>query len=258
LQEQQAFMREKKPLAKAFPVGAQIFADVAWKRCNGRAIQMNEAVNSHRIVAPIDITLLGEVHPLLQQLGSCDGLTDFGGYDELMAGASVRDCESLSSFLTTYQCEVLVRFELPTVVQAHNLAARNEARELIALDAEVARQAVPPAFASASRRVGQGHLQRLRPLRDQRVVQRYLNAVDNGEARGWHMIVYGITLAIYSLPVRQGLILYARQILEGFVRAAGQPLQLSALNCQQLIESFRGGIPKLVEHVLQQNSARNG
>jgi hypothetical protein len=235
-------MREKKPLAKAFPVGAQIFADVAWKRCNGRAIQMNEAVNSHRIVAPIDITLLGEVHPLLQQLGSCDGLTDFGGYDELMAGAS----------------EVLVRFELPTVVQAHNLAARNEARELIALDAEVARQAVPPAFASASRRVGQGHLQRLRPLRDQRVVQRYLNAVDNGEARGWHMIVYGITLAIYSLPVRQGLILYARQILEGFVRAAGQPLQLSALNCQQLIESFRGGIPKLVEHVLQQNSARNG
>ena len=43
-----------------------------------------------------------------------------------------------------------------------------------------------------------------RPLRDQRLVQRYLTAVEQGEAQGWHTLVYGLTLAVYSLPLRQG------------------------------------------------------
>ena len=41
---------------------------------------MSEALNSNNVAAPQDITLLGEVHPLLQQLGSCDGLTDVAVY----------------------------------------------------------------------------------------------------------------------------------------------------------------------------------
>jgi urease accessory protein UreF len=214
---------------------------------------MNEAVNSHIVAPSIDITLLGEVHPLLQQLGSCDGLTDLYAYYQLTAGERVRDIDSLRSFLAAYQRDILVRFELPTVISAHNLAAHNQARELIALDGDLARQDVPADFASASRRVGQGHLQRLRPLRDQRVVQRYLGAVDAGEARGWHTIVFGLTLAIYSLPVRQGLILYAGQIMDGFVRAAAKPLQLSAVDVQRLLDDFRQSIPKLVEQVLRQH-----
>ena len=49
------------------------------------------------------------------------------------------------------------------------------------------------------------------PLRDERVVQRYLAAVESGEAHGWHTLVYGLTLVVYSLPLRQGLLGYAHQ-----------------------------------------------
>ena len=214
---------------------------------------MSEALNNNNVAAPHEITLLGEVHPLLQPLGSCDGLTDVAGYSELMAGAKVRDLESLRSFLEIYQRDVLVRFEFPAIISAHMRARQNEARELIALDGELASRDLPPDFAAASRRVGQGHLQRLRPLRDDRVVQRYLKAVDSGEASGWHTVVYGVTLAVYSIPVRQGLILYARQTLEGFVRAAARPLQITSVDCKDLIAALCSNIPKLVEQVLQQH-----
>jgi urease accessory protein UreF len=170
-----------------------------------------------------------------------------------MAGARVRDLQSLRSFLEVYQRDVLLRFEFPAVLRAHKRARQNEARELIALDGEMASRELPPDFAAASRRVGQGHLQRLRPLRDDRVVQRYLKAVDAGEASGWHTIVYGVTLAVYSIPVRQGLILYARQTLEGFVRAAARSLHLSSADCADLINALSANVPGLVEEVLQQH-----
>jgi hypothetical protein len=59
-------------------------------------------------------------------------------------------------------------------------------------------------------------------LRDERLVQRYLSAVEFGQANGWHTVVYGITLAMYSLPLRQGLLHYAQQTLGAFANNARQ------------------------------------
>ena len=64
----------------------------------------------------------------------------------------------------------------------------------------------------------------MRPLRDDRVVQRYLDAVESGRAFGWHTIMYGLTLAVYSLPLRQGLLFYAQQTLAGLAAAAESEL----------------------------------
>jgi len=82
---------------------------------------------------------------------------------------------------------------------------------LILLDLLLAGEPQLQDFAAPSRRVGQSQLQKLRPLRDQRMVQRYLQAVDGGQANAWHTLVYGLTLAVYSLPLRQGLLGYAHQ-----------------------------------------------
>ena len=61
-------------------------------------------------------------------------------------------------------------------------------------------------------------------MRDQRVVQRYLQAVEGGQANGWHTLVYGLTLAVYSLPLRQGLLGYAHQTTRGFIYSAARML----------------------------------
>src|SRR5204863_959303 len=111
----------------------------------------------------------------------------------------VHDVSSLRHFLQNYQSQILFPFEFTAIQSAHGHANRNEVRELVALDQRLAGESVLQNFSSASGRIGQSQLQKLRPLRDQRLVQRYLRAVESSEAHGWHTLVYGVTLAIYSL-----------------------------------------------------------
>jgi urease accessory protein UreF len=204
-----------------------------------------------RPVALSDATeWLGDWHPLAEQLGSTDGLVTLGSVALLLRLAPVSDVPSLRHFLHHYQAHVLFTFELPAIQSAHEHAGRNELRELVALDRRLAREKVLSSFASASRRVGQYQLQKLRPLRDQRIVQRYLQHVEAGEAHGWHTLVYGLTLAIYSLPLRQGLLGYAHQTTRSFIYSAARTLQLSERKCRELFDELCQDLPAAVERLV--------
>jgi urease accessory protein UreF len=190
---------------------------------------------------------LGDWHPLAEQLGSTDGLASLGSVSASLRLVPVHNLPSLRHFLRNYYDQILLPFELPAIQSAHGHAARHEVRELVALDRSLAEQPILREFASASRRVGQSQLRKLRPLRDDRVVQRYLGAVESGEAHGWHTLVYGLTLAIYSLPVRQGLLGYAHQTTRGFIYAAARMLRLSERQCRALFDNICAGLPEAVE-----------
>src|SRR6266540_4768126 len=149
--------------------------------------------------------LLGDWHPLVQQLGSAEGLVSLSTASQSLRLQNVHSTETLLRFLEAYQSQVLIPYELPAIQRAFRHASRHETRELVAFDRELADESTLKAFSNASRRVGQAQLKRLRPLRDHRLLQRYLRAVDEGTAHGWHTLVYGVTLSVYSLPVIQGL-----------------------------------------------------
>jgi len=198
---------------------------------------------------------LGDWHPLADQLGSTDGLVTLGSVSASLQLGPVHDLPSLRQFVRHYQSQILLPFELPAIQRAHGHAARHEVRELVALDLSLAEQPILSHFATASRRVGQSQLQKLRPLRDQRVVQRYLNAVENGGANGWHTMVYGLTLAVYSLPLRQGLLGYGHQTTRGFIYSAARMLRLSEHQCRTLFDGLCAGLPEAVEALLAQSAA---
>ena len=195
---------------------------------------------------------LGDWHPLAEQLGSTDGLVTLGSVSASLRLVPVHDLTSLRHFLRNYQTQLLFPFELPAIQNAHGHAARHEVRELIALDQGLAQQAILKEFAAASRRVGQSQLRKLRPLRDHRVVQRYLQAVESGGAHGWHTLVYGLTLAVYSLPLRQGLLGYAHQTTRGFIHSAARMLQLSEHQCRALFDGACAALPEAVDALLTQ------
>ncbi len=198
---------------------------------------------------------LGDWHPLAEQLGSADGLVALGSVSASLRLAPVHDLPSLRRFLGDYQAQILVPFELPAIQRAHGHATRHEVRELVALDRRLAAEPILRHFAPASRRVGRRQLQKLRPLRDQRVVQRYLQAVEGGEASGWHTLVYGLTLAVYSLPLRQGLLGYAHQTTRGFIYSAARMLRLSERQCRALFDTLCADLPGAVEVLLAQPTA---
>lgn len=206
---------------------------------------------------PESTELLGEWHPLAAQLGSTEGLVALSTASHSLRLNHVADVESLLSFLEAYQAQILIPYELPAIQRAFRHAARNETRELIAFDQELANEPALRFFASASRRVGQAQLRRLRPLRDQRLVQRYLRSVDEKQSHGWHTLVYGLTLSVYSLPVLQGLTSYEKQTLLGFMHAVSRHLRLSENDCRDILDRLSPAFPRPPEPILgEDNSAR--
>jgi urease accessory protein UreF len=198
---------------------------------------------------------LGDWHPLAEQLGSADGLLTLGSVSAELRLPPVHDARSLERALRQYQQQIVLPLELPAIQAAHGHVGRNELRELIALDQELCADARLQRFARPSRRVGLAQLQKLRPLKDQRIVKRYLHAVEIGLAHGWHTLVYGLTLEIYSLPLRQGLLGYAHQTTRGFIYSASRMLRLSERQCRDLFERLCGDLPDAVEELLRQRAA---
>lgn len=178
--------------------------------------------------------LAGDARALLDQLGSPEALPTLSSAAAALTLATVRDEATLRCLLAGYREQILLPVELPAILRAHGHAARNELRELLALDRELAGDARLREFRPASAAVGRRQLAKLRPLRDQRLVQRYLRAVEDGQAHGWHTVVFGVFLAQYSLPPRQGLLLYGQRTLGGFLDAAAGTLRLPAASADAI------------------------
>jgi urease accessory protein UreF len=202
-----------------------------------------------------DAEWLGDAHPLVQQLGSADGLASLHALADSLRLQPVACQPALWEFLRAYHERILLPHELPAIQKAFVHASRNEVRELIALDLQLATEPMLQDLAAASRRVGQAQLQKLRPLRDERGVQRYLAAVENHDARGWHTLVYGLTLAVYSLPLRQGLLGYAHQTTRGFIHAAARSLQLTEAECLGLFDELCAPLPAAVATLVEKSVA---
>ena len=192
---------------------------------------------------------LGDVAPLAEQVGSADGLL------ALSDAASkhfhrVTDLLSLRCFLRDYQSNILFPLEWPAICRAYGHASRYEIRELIELDRQLAHEPLLQGLVTASQRVGKTQLKRLRTLRDQRLVQRYLHAVQTGEAHAWHTVVYGVILSLYSLPLRPCLLSYAQQTTLGFIRSASVRLRLTGADCEDLMSEEGSGFPEALNRLL--------
>ena len=194
--------------------------------------------------------VLGDNHPLVEQLGSTEGLVTLNTVSAALSLRRIETPAAFGDFLRHYREHILLPMELPVITRAFWHASRSETRELIALDQELAGQPIIRELAAASQRVGRSQLRRLRPLRDQRLVRRYLAAVDADEAHGWHTLVYGVTLALFSLPLRQGLWAYAQQTLRGFIHSASAPLGLTEDFGRALLDEQCEGLPQAIDKVI--------
>lgn len=200
--------------------------------------------------------LLGDWHPLVAQLGSAEGLVEFASLAALLQVGTIEHGAALREFLRRYTRELLLPVELPAIRRAFDHACGNELRELIAYDREQALQPQLRDFTSASRRVGQEQLRRLKPLRDHRFIQRYLLAVDEGRADAWHTLVFGVTLSVYSLPLRQGLLHYGAETLRGFVQLACRSLTVSELVLREMLDECFAQLVTGVDQMLGADEER--
>jgi urease accessory protein UreF len=189
------------------------------------------------------VNLMGDFRALLRQVGS-------PGAGPMPADAlwlaSIATPLALGGFLENYLTGLLQPCELPAIVTACGHAQRGELRELLAQDRHLAERLLATPFAAASERIGGHQLVELRPLRDSRIVQRYLTAVESGQAHGWHTLVYGVTLAVFSLPLRQGLLYYAQETLSVLASAAGRSKNIGPSELDEILSGPLARLPQIV------------
>ena len=195
-----------------------------------------------------------DTRTLSEQLGSAEELTTLSPIACAHQLNRIHSLPALRDFLVEYANSTLGPREFPAIVQAWDLAGRNYIRELLALDRDLASNKDLREFEMASRAVGKRQLNRMRPLKDMRVIQRYREAVNEGTAYGWHTLVYGLVLSTYSLPLRQGLLHYGRQTLGGFIHAAARTLDLSHTACLELQLELSNDLRPQVEKVIAASS----
>lgn len=157
----------------------------------------------------------------------------------------------LDTWMIQFEKQCLMDLEWRIIRQAHNYAERGLARELVQLDQNWSEHMAGSPDAEASRQVGRRQLNRLRPMPDQRIVLRYLDAIEHGGAQGWHPVVYGVFLAIYNIPLRQGLMQYSRHIVWAVAAGLAELCQWSPQkqekwaeqSCRRLEEGLRIHLP---------------
>jgi len=171
---------------------------------------------------------LGDLAGLAEQIG-VDGAKVAGG-DVLGEGpfelSGVVDLKSLRRFLVEYRKHLLVPIELPTIIDASLMVERGEFRELMGLDQRLSRTPEMRVFSESSRWIGQCHARTMRGMKDHRTVWRYCDAIRKKKAFGWHTVVYGVVLAAFSIPIRQGIVNYCEQVINGFADSAATRLDL--------------------------------
>jgi urease accessory protein UreF len=186
---------------------------------------------------------------LVSRLGDAGEALSAAGLAAALALPALAGREELPAFLATFRERLLLGVELPAVYRAAGHAAAGEARELVALDAALAPRFPRGAFAAASRRVGRHQLRRLHPLRDVRVVRRYLAAVEAGAAPGHHVVVFGLVVGVFMLPPRPALAHYALVTHGTLARLAGAPLGADEA-CLAALEAAARGEVEAALHAL--------
>jgi urease accessory protein UreF len=202
-------------------------------------------------VLDTDTLPAGGQHPYAAQLDALEGVLCVDSISRALGTARARTPMKLSVLLERYRVTLLEPVELSAVAAAHRHAAHGEALELIALDESLA--GTHPEWlqlAPASQRFGTDHLKRLQPLRDERVVQRFLDAAREGRAPANHPVVFGLTMAVFSIAPRQGLADYAQSALEAVVATAAGKLKLTQADRDQLINRSQTRLPEAIDQMV--------
>jgi urease accessory protein UreF len=201
----------------------------------------------HDLPAPA-AEMLNELHRLP---APCWASVSFEWQDaaEFIQRKEARDSRGLELFLDRYFSEVLSQLELPAVQEAFFHSGGCQIRELIALDLRLGAAFKARDLFGASCLPGRKQLKKLRGLRDQRVVQRYLRAVEADQANGLHTVVFGMVLALFSIPLRQGLLYYGGQAVNRLVDSACGSLSLPAKASQSFRLKMLEKLPAEVERV---------
>ena len=190
-------------------------------------------------------------HPYEAQLDALESVLCCSTLRQTLSDAPLRSITDLGLLLERYRTTMLEPIELPAIARANREATQGRAMELIELDQQFAGQHPEWLLLTpASTRVGKDYLTRLRPLQDERTVQRLFDAVRFGRTPGHHLTVFGLTMAVFSIAKRQGLADYAQYALEAIITTAASKLKFTQSDRDALLTRSQVRLPEAIDRMV--------
>ena len=204
------------------------------------------------LAAPEDNSLPhARCHPYEAQLDALEAILCSDTIAQVLGFTPPHSIENLEKLLECYRKTLLEPIELPAIKRACTLTTQGHTDELIKQDQTFA--STHPEWLllmPASTRIGRDYLNRLRPLQDERAIQRFIKAVKQGRCPGHHLTVFGLTMNIFSIAQRRGLAEYAQFALQAVVSTAAGKLKINHQERVYLLSKSEKQLPKSIDRLV--------
>ena len=190
-------------------------------------------------------------HPYEAQLDALEDVLCADTIAQVLGMAPLHSVADLERLLERYRTTLLEPIELPAITRVNIQALRGRSAELIAQDQSFA--GMHPEWLllmPASTRIGRDYLNRLRPMQDERVIQRLIEAVKYDRTPGHHLTVFGLTMAVFSIARRQGLAEYAQFALNAVVSSAAGKLKITQEERDYLLSKSQAQLPQSISRLM--------
>jgi urease accessory protein len=162
------------------------------------------------------------------------------GFEQVVRFGLVHDAKSMTHYLEHHLWPTLIHFELPVVRFAREAALHDDEDDLIALDACVDATKTAQELREASHSTGRQRLHAFCENKASLILNRFAQAIDEGQSPGHHTVVYGIGLA--ALPQQAVLTSWAFQSLSAVCLSAPKLLRIGQNAAQRVLTTSLAGM----------------
>lgn len=169
------------------------------------------------------------------------------GLEQFAADDRVTDADDLRELLSTYLRRQVGPGELVALRTAHAAARADDLDQICAADRRLAAVTLAAEFRESSEQSGDRLLSLQSDLRDDDLLDRYADRVDEGESPGNYAAVLGVAAGLAGIAEREACLLCAHGFLTGLLGAAQRLLSLGHTDAQRVLDDLRPAMAAAVD-----------
>jgi len=161
------------------------------------------------------------------------------GLEQFVADDRVTDADELEALLETYLRRQVGPAELVALRAAHAAARTGDLDAVCDADRRLAAVTLAAEFRESATQSGKRLLSLQSDLRDDDLLARYAERVDEGATPGNYAVVLGVTAALAGVEERQACLLCCHGFATGLLGAAQRLLSLGHTDAQRILDGLR-------------------
>ncbi|KAA9395815.1 urease accessory protein UreF [Haloarcula sp. CBA1130] len=161
------------------------------------------------------------------------------GLEQFIQDDRVEDAADLESLLSTYLRQQVGPAELVALRAAHAAATDGNLDGICRADQRLSAVTLAAEFRESAQQSGDRLLSLQTELRDETLLDRYVERVDADEAPGNYAVVLGVTTALAGVAVRDACLLCCHGFITGLLGAAQRLLSLGHTDAQRILDELR-------------------